>query len=90
MSHAPGHLRDAFQDLIDQEFFLDGDLLDQIEVSGKPWPVEKLLGQLWQCTDVLPVTSCAQLDLPQGSTYAAAVQHIKATARNEGKDSHDR
>ena len=29
-----------------------------------------LLGQLWQCTDIAPATTCCDVDLPPGSSFA--------------------
>lgn len=39
-----------------------------------------LLGQLWNCTDILPSEVCAALDMPEGSTYAQAVRQVKRRA----------
>jgi hypothetical protein len=39
-----------------------------------------LIGQLWNCIDILPQTYCAQLDLREGSTYAVAVRKIRDDA----------
>jgi len=32
--------------------------------------------RLWNCTDTLPGWECQELDLPRGSTYAAAVRSL--------------
>jgi hypothetical protein len=29
-----------------------------------------LIGQLWNCTDIMPSNLCSNLDLPSGSTFA--------------------
>ena len=78
--HKAGHLREALQDYLDadvpaSEFTLDHD--------GQERGLDWLLGQLWNCTDVLPAGYCDQLDLPKGSTYAQAVRHLKE--RSEGR-----
>ena len=35
-----------------------------------------LVGQLWNCTDILPNSYCQVLHLPQGSTYAKAGRRL--------------
>jgi hypothetical protein len=37
-----------------------------------------LIGQLWNCTDIMPSTLCNVLDLPQGSSYAMGVRKFKS------------
>lgn len=61
MPHAPGHIRDRFEELVDQEVLF---------AEMPRW----LLGRLWNCTDCMPRSLCAMLDMPQGSTYAQAVR----------------
>jgi hypothetical protein len=72
--HKPSHLREDFLSY-----------LDSLEPGGNPAtaeeqsiPIDSLLKQLHHCTDILPSDYCDQLDLPKGSTYAAAVREIKA------------
>lgn len=66
--HAPSHIRQAFLDAVDAS-------------TEEGWkPLEGLgwvLGQLWNCIDILPSRFCYVLDLPTGSTYAQAVRAIK-------------
>jgi hypothetical protein len=40
-------------------------------------PGRWLLGWLWHCTDVLPEEYTDLLDMPKGTTYGEAVQHIR-------------
>ena len=70
--HAPGHLRDAFCEWIEE-----GNSSMTIKLDDEPKPLEWLLGQLWNCTDILPGTYCNELEIPQGSTYAMAVRKTK-------------
>ena len=70
--HAPGHLRDAFCVWIEEE---NSSLT--IKLDDELQPLIWLLGQLWNCTDILPVTCCDELEISQGSTYAMAVRKIK-------------
>lgn len=39
-------------------------------------PPRRLLGLLWHCTDIMPSILCTQLDVPAGTTYAAAAQAL--------------
>jgi hypothetical protein len=71
--HAPGHLRDAFLEWLDT-----GESTHTVVVLGEHRSLNWLCGQLWNCTDVLPGSECDLLDLPQGSTYAQAVQKVAA------------
>jgi hypothetical protein len=72
--HKPGHLREAFQDYLDSDLSACEFTMDD---AGEERTPDWLLGQLWNCTDVLPAGYCDQLDLPKGSTYAQAVRHLK-------------
>lgn len=76
--HAPGYLRDAFQEWLDED-----DAPDWVEIDGEKHPVDYLLGKLWNSTDVLPASYCQNLDIPQGSTYAQAARKIKADRGGE-------
>ena len=71
--HAPGHLREALTDYLettDQE-------TKTVEVDGEEKPLSWLIGQLWNCTDVMPASSCDCLDIHHGSTYAQAVRKLR-------------
>ncbi|MBA7632945.1 hypothetical protein ES703_40501 [subsurface metagenome] len=75
--HAPGHLRDAFLQYLDQGSDSDTVTVGESErVVSLRW----LIGQLWNCTDILPHEYCAMLELRQGSTYAKAVRKIAMEA----------
>jgi hypothetical protein len=90
--HAPGHLRDgllmalrkawdtsreeAWWDYLDMTFF------DPILMNlWNTWTPKQrgiwLIGQLWNCRDVLPGSVCALASLSQGSTYAQFVRHLR-------------
>lgn len=73
--HAPGHLRDALL-----EYLNEGSDLDTVVVGEEERivPLRWLVGQLWNCTDVLPQEYCAMLGIRQSSTYAKAVRRIAA------------
>ena len=79
--HAPGHLRDAFVG------WLDEPTRTEVEVGwdGERRTVSWLLGQLWNCTDILPSivreqVNCLLYGEPDDfrNTYAAAVRRLKA------------
>jgi len=42
-----------------------------------------LLKELEGCTDTLPATECKELDLPLGSSYATAVDHLHRLLNHE-------
>ena len=72
--HQSTHLREALQQYLDS----DGPAQEfRVEHDGEEKDIEWLLGQLWNCTDVLPGGYCDQLDILRGSTYAQAVRRIK-------------
>ena len=73
--HAPGHLRDALLEYLDEGSDLDTVVVGEEE---RIVPLRWLVGQLWNCTDVLPQEYCAMFDIRQGSTYAKAVRTIAA------------
>ena len=51
--------------------------------NGRKWTVSRLIGSLWNCTDIVPWELCGDLDLPSGLTYAQVVRRIKADLREE-------
>ena len=74
--HYPNHIRQAFEN------WLDAGMPDVaiLEVSYEPTeiPARQLLGKLWHCSDIMPSQLCGQLELPPGTTYAAAAQALRA------------
>jgi transcriptional regulator with XRE-family HTH domain len=86
--HAPGHLREAFLQWLQESLDLPGEapLPQTIEVGDTERPVSWLFGQLWNCTDVLPRWEFDQINdwlsregMPaiDRQTYAAAVRALK-------------
>ena len=86
--HAPGHLRDAFLEWLQESLDLPGEapLPQTIEVGGTERPVSWLFGQLWNCTDALPRWEFDRINdwltsegMPaiDRQTYAAAVRALK-------------
>jgi len=80
--HYPGHLRDAFCELVEgresvADTFYDDRTRTRLEGMSADEQLWWLSGLLWQCTDVLPGTYCDDLELYQGSTYAQAARVIR-------------
>ena len=63
--HAPGYLRDALIEYVGNDGQDDG-----------PIPIKKLVGLLWNCTDVVPREWAEELGVLQGSSYAQSVRHL--------------
>ncbi len=69
--HAPGHLRDPLCEYLDNV----GPIVnagDEVVVGDfeERRTVRWLIGQLWNCTDTLQNFYTADLELPDGSSYA--------------------
>lgn len=81
--HAPAHLRQAFELLL--ECWMAGDVsglddvvdLRYIFYDQERASARRIIGQLWNCTDVLPGMWCSELDLLSGSTYAQGARRLK-------------
>lgn len=75
--HAPGHLRDALLEYIEDA----SPSPDTMSIVGYYNEYEKplrwLIGQLWNCSDIMPSDYCYLLGLEQGSTYAMSVRYIR-------------
>jgi hypothetical protein len=84
--HAPGHLRDAFENAIDESgkhsddwypylgdeqpvFFYDPRMQDRWDQLSPRERGRWLIGQLWNCTDIMPSDLCSNLDIPSGNTF---------------------
>lgn len=70
--HAPGHLREALIEYISD---VDGPV-GIVDVEGQEKPLRWLLGQLWNCTDIMPSMFCGSVPVYQGSTYGRAVREM--------------
>jgi hypothetical protein len=86
--HAPGHLREAFLEWLEAYLVLprEATMLPTVEIDDEPRPISWLLGQLWNCSDVLPRQSFDEVNDILASqnapaidrqTYAAAVRALK-------------
>jgi hypothetical protein len=71
--HAPGHLREAFVEWVEGGADPTG-VSVEVGYVEQVRPVRWIVGQLWNCTDVLPWYACDGLDIPRGSSYAQAVR----------------
>ena len=95
---APGHLREALLACLDDsaaEHWYDKLTDDEtlifhyvpMQIRWEKMTLRErarwLCGQLWNCTDILPGMACADLDLPEGSTYARAVRKLRDELEEE-------
>jgi len=70
--HSPGDLREAFGEMVERE-----DFSSEVEIDGIPTSPQWVIGQLWNCSDIMPSYLCGCLELGLGSTYARAVRYVK-------------
>ncbi len=56
------------------------------KLKGGSVPPRWLLGQLWNCTDLLPRHCCETLGVPLDSTFARAVRKLKKRALRAGEE----
>ena len=70
--HAPGHLREAFDDWADELSYRRD---RQPEIDGAKVEGSWLIGQLWNCTDIMPSGVSDALDLRSGS-YAQGARSM--------------
>lgn len=54
-----------------------------VTVNDENKPLRWLIGQLWNCRDMLQGAACDDLDLPRGTTYAQAVRKMASTLKTE-------
>jgi hypothetical protein len=79
--HAPGFLREAFCDYVDEWYTTDWEtIIETVEVQGEPRPVKWLLGQLWNCTDCLPGGLVSQINEALESTHQELHRHSYSSA----------
>ncbi len=82
--HAPGDIRDAFEEAIEAFQQWDGGEPEPlVDVRDQDVPISRICGLLWNCTDIMPSVACGAFgyfddDLPQGSTYAQGARRLKA------------
>ena len=73
--HAPQDVRDAFCEMVEKTFKHDG---MKVDVGGDLRAVKWVLGQLWNCTDIMPGYCCDELDLRGKGTYAAGARLLRS------------
>jgi hypothetical protein len=86
--HAPGHLREAFCELVEgaesvADTFYDDGTRTRLEAMSADEQLWWLSGKLWNCTDFLPGHIRSQLQDEQRwdeepGTYAQAAQRLRA------------
>jgi hypothetical protein len=60
------------RNFVDEHLILRSDKRDIVDDER----CRPLIGALWNCTDIMPRSLCADLDVDQGSTYAQGVRSI--------------
>lgn len=93
---APSFIRQIFQESVDNAFApswiesLNEDLAEHFETDEQVarWEAAKkkeralwLTGKLWNDSNIMPGSVCAELDLPLGSTYARAARKLRSDYR---------
>jgi hypothetical protein len=79
--HAPGHIRQAFDDWVENGM-LDHDVRAEVFDDG-PKPLRWLLGQLHNCTDILPgkivsaLVSGGEVRLGMRRSYGDAAHQLR-------------
>jgi excisionase family DNA binding protein len=84
--HAPGHLREAFLDYINNQFAEDKNIEKAYIGEGEPVSIHWLIGQLWNCTDILPnieIDTLEGLGIENVFTYAQAVRALSIILETE-------
>jgi hypothetical protein len=71
--HAPGHIREAFKDLVNAAYNSHWRGPDYTE-AFTPKEIKFLLDALRDCTDIMPCGYCQDMDLVPGATFADGVQ----------------
>lgn len=82
--HAPGDLRDAFEEAIDAyEVWNVGEPEPSVELREQDVPISKVFGLLWNCSDILSNRLWDQIANLDGRgeikrrTYGAAARWLK-------------
>lgn len=78
--HAPGHLREAFLEYLDDT---DEPWGRTVFLNDEEKPIDWLIGQLWNCTDILPSMYYDALELTGQHTYSAAARLVSAKLAEE-------
>jgi hypothetical protein len=89
LAKAPAWLKQAFQHWVESWGWASGEhtiypyseIVFDVGRERENWPVPRVLGKLWHCTDKMPGHLCERVNLPSGSTYAKAAQLIMAAGR---------
>jgi hypothetical protein len=77
IGHAPGHLRDALLDVVEQIYYQGEDVeIVKVGWDEEPKPLQWLLGQLWNCTDFLPGDYGDLFDDRGVGTYGIAARQV--------------
>lgn len=80
----PESLAAALEEELGREHLFDTNYTARLRMSKleRAWWVT---GALWNCSDALQVSTCEDVGLPRGSTYAEATPYLRAVIRQELK-----
>lgn len=77
LADAPGeNWREAATDDLAEEL-LYGGFHDGWRLMTPEDRLRWLIGELWNCISIMPSSTCSDLELPQGSTYAQGVRKLR-------------
>lgn len=89
MGRAPDFITEAFVLWVEtwgwenkERFFYPyNEIVFDVGEKNDEWPLPRLLGKLWHCTQIMSDDICERFNFPQRSTYAKAAQGILAQGR---------
>lgn len=89
MAESPEYIKEGFRRWVegwgwekkDRYIYPYNEVVFDVGEQREEWPLPKLLGKLWRCTEPMTDTLCERTDLPRGSSFARAAQAILAAGR---------
>lgn len=77
--HYGSHERSLFEEAVCVYFDTpaNSDIPTVIDEDGEKFPINVVMGRLWNCTDIMPSELCEAIDISRGSTYAQGARCLK-------------
>ena len=66
----------TLSDLTEALQYYNSDDGDVVQIGEDTKPLKWLIGQLWNCTDIMPGGLCADIGVPEGSHYSQGVRYM--------------